>query len=76
MPISTAEHAYDTASDNQDLLRRIAPRVDLLIKAGMLNGFIYESEACGGKGYPGIAKLTDCKVCGGSGYIIGETLPR
>lgn len=67
MPISTEDLALNGANEAQRALRRLGPLVHGLRRALLAAGVVVECDVCGGKGYPGVASLADCKDCAGSG---------
>lgn len=72
MGISSEDITKATANESWRTVRRLEPLVAAMRKALLDAGIIIECPTCGGKGYPGVACLTDCKACNGGGI----TSPR
>lgn len=70
MPISQADLTAATANEAARDLRRLSSIVTMMRRIIIAHGLAGECPECAGKGYPGVASLTNCATCQGSGMVL------
>ncbi len=67
MSISSEDITKATANETWQTVRRLAPLVAGLRRELLAAGIVVECDECAGRGYPGVARLADCRKCDGAG---------